>query len=150
MTDRTILGIDPGKMTGWALLDDTGKLVDMGQVSYPGLYEWLDSLHYIDIYVIENFRIRPGVNFSWQEMDTIKAIGAAEFRAYQKGAHVVKQEPANYTVGAKWAGIQIPKDHSISHQAVAYAHAVFYSVKVLGRPVPAFAGRGGLDDAAKG
>ena len=133
-----ILGIDPGETTGWALLSSVGKLVDMGQVKYDGLHKWLDSLSSeIETVVIENFRIRPGTNFTWSEMKTIKVIGALEYRAACIHARVVFQEPSSYNIGSKWAGVTIPKNHDISHQVIAYAHATFYSVHILKNPVPA-------------
>lgn len=131
-----ILGVDPGHTTGWAILNEDGHLEDYGQVHLKRLNEFLDGLSNIGVFVMENFKIRPGVNFSWSEMDTIQILGMFKYRAHQLGAEVVLQEPASYRVGAKWAGKKIPRDHSVSHQVIAYAHAVFYSVYVLKRQPP--------------
>ena len=133
-----ILSVDPGKMSGIAFLNMEGVLCDMNQVPLgKKLFDFLDSLtDEIDTIVIENFRIRPGINFSWQEMDTIKVIGMFEYRATQIGAKLVKQEPSCKSIGAKWNGTPIPKDHSISHQVEAYAHGTYYSHKTLGNMIP--------------
>lgn len=131
-----LLGIDPGDTTGWAVANREGVLADMGQVKLANLASWLDGLHGISAVVLENFRIRPGQNFSWSEMDTIQVIGAVKYRAHQLKAPLILQEPSCKTIGAKWAGIEIPKDHSISHQAEAWAHLTYYSHKKLGNPIP--------------
>lgn len=131
-----ILAVDPGDTTGWAILSMQGILADMGQVKLDKLHDFLDSLVDIDTIVIENFRVRPGVNFSWSELATIQVIGAFGYKAHLLKAKFVKQEPANYTIGAKWAGITIPKNHDISHQVVAYSHGTYYSHKVLKNVIP--------------
>lgn len=132
-----ILAIDPGDVSGYAFLNMEGVLTDMGQFKLANMNTFLDSLHGINTIVLENFRIRPGMNFSWSEMDTIQVIGAVKYRAHQLKCKVVLQEPSCYSIGSKWAGVQIPKDHSISHQVVAYAHGTYYSHKKLGNPIPA-------------
>jgi hypothetical protein len=131
-----ILAIDPGDVSGYAFLNMEGVLADMGQVKLANLHSWLDGLHGIHTVVLENFRIRPGMNFTWNEMSTIQVIGAVKYRAHQLKAPVVLQEPSSYNIGAKWAGVPIPKNHDISHQVVAYAHGTYYSHKKLGNPIP--------------
>lgn len=132
-----ILAIDPGDVSGYAILNMDGVLTDMGQLELSGLAKFLDSLtDDIKVIVVENFRIRPGQNFSWSEMNTIQVIGAIKYRASQLNIKVVLQEPSSYTIGAKWNGTPIPKDHSISHQVVAYAHGTYYSHKVLKNTIP--------------
>jgi len=132
-----ILAIDPGKVSGYAFLNMEGVLADMGQFQLIGLNKFLDSLtSEIKHLIVENFKVRPGVNFAWQEMDTIQVIGAIKYRAWQLKLPVNLQEPSCYTIGAKWAGVSIPKNHDISHQVVAYAHGTYFSHKSLGNPIP--------------
>jgi hypothetical protein len=132
-----ILAIDPGDTTGWASLSMEGVLVDMGQATLAKLYPWLENLtDEFKVIVLENFKVRPGHNFAWSEMNTIQVIGAIKYRAHQLGIPIVLQEPSSYSIGAKWAGVQIPKNHDISHQVVAYAHGTFYSHKKLGNVIP--------------
>lgn len=131
-----ILAIDPGDVSGYAFLNMEGVLADMGQFKLGNMHSFLDGLHGVNVIVLENFRIRPGQNFSWSEMETIQVIGAVKYRAHQLKCKVVLQEPSSYSIGAKWAGVTIPKDHSISHQVVAYAHGTYYSHKVLKNTIP--------------
>jgi hypothetical protein len=132
-----ILALDPGKVSGYAFLNLEGVLADMGQFQLIGLHKFLDSLTpEIKFVVVENFKVRPGVNFAWQEMDTIQVIGAIKYRTHQLKRELFLQEPSCYGIGAKWAGVQIPKNHEISHQVVAYAHGTYFSHKKLGNPIP--------------
>jgi hypothetical protein len=130
------LGLDPGVTTGYAKSDDTGKLLDFGQL---GKFELFDFLELItpDIIVVENFKIRPGHNFNWNGMEVIRVIGAIEYRAHELGCKLVFQEPSVKSVGYKWAGMPTPKSHANSHQTDAWAHLVFFNTKVLGLPIPA-------------
>jgi hypothetical protein len=131
-----ILAIDPGDVSGYAFLNREGVLADMGQFKLANMPTFLDSLSGVSVIVLENFRIRPGQNFSWSEMNTIQVIGAIKYRAHQLKCPVVLQEPSAYPIGIKWAGLVLPKDHSISHQVVAYAHGTYYSHKVLKNTIP--------------
>lgn len=140
-----ILAIDPGDVSGYAFLNMEGVLADMGQFKLANMESFLDGLHGINVIVLENFRIRPDQNFSWSEMNTIQVIGAIKYRAHQLKCKVVLQEPSCYSIGAKWAGVTIPKDHSISHQVVAYAHGTYYSHKKLGNLIPVARNHGKKD-----
>ena len=131
-----ILAIDPGEVSGFAFLNMEGILADMGQIKLPSLNAFLDSLVDIEVMVIENFRVRPNTNFTWSDHPTIQVIGALKYRAHQLGCRVVLQEPSVKSIGAKWNGTPIPKDHSISHLVEAYAHGTYYSHKVLGNTIP--------------
>jgi hypothetical protein len=130
-------GFDPGDVTGIAICDLEGKLVDYGQITADDLMSSLLKITHADVFIIEEFRIRPGVNFSWNDMWTIQAIGMIKFRAFQIGARVKVQSPSIKAIGYKWAGIKTSKDHSFSHQLDAWAHLTYYNHKELGLPIPA-------------
>src|SRR4051812_23211924 len=117
------LGLDPGVTTGYAMSDDSGILIDYGQLKKDELFDFLQDLH-PTIIVVENFKIRPGHNFNWNGMEVIRVIGAIEYRAHELGARLVFQEPSVKSVGYKWAGMPTPKSHSQSHQTDAWAHLV--------------------------
>jgi hypothetical protein len=134
-----VLAIDPGVMNGWAITDN-GVIENYGQLEIGSDFnEFIGGLSFrkIDVVVVENFRIRPGINFSWNEMAVIQVIGIISYVCWLNKIPMEKQEPANYSIGAKWAGITIPKNHDISHGPIAYAHATYYNHKKLGLPIPA-------------
>lgn len=122
---------DPGITTGFAVCNEEGVLQEFGQIKYNDLHKFLDDVVESTHFIIEGFRIRPNHNFAFDEMKTIRVIGALEYRAHQLGAKTVMQDPPNKSIGYKWAGITVPKDHKQSHQTDAYAHLVYYNVKQL-------------------
>jgi hypothetical protein len=130
-------GFDPGNMTGVAISDETGKLVAYEQISFENLFTYLSEIKEAKVFVIEEFLIRPGINFSWNDMKVIQAIGSIRYCAYQLGAAVVMQSPTIKSIGYKWAGIKTSKDHSFSHQLDAWAHLTYFNHKKLGLPIPA-------------
>lgn len=136
MTEKH-LGVDPGLTTGWAFTDVTGRIIDMGQVEYNKVFKFIDSIgSEVKHLVVEDFAIMPNVNFAFDTMKTIRVIGALQFRAYQLGLEIRLQSPTIKHAGYKWAGLQVPKDHSMSHQTDAYAHVVYYNHRVLNLPIP--------------
>jgi hypothetical protein len=130
------LGLDPGVTSGYAMSDNTGRLLDYGQLGKNELFDFLQDIRPYVI-VVENFKIRPGHNFNWNGMEVIRVIGAIEYRAHELGVPLVFQEPSVKSVGYKWAGMPPPKSHAQSHQTDAWAHLVFYNSKILGLPIPA-------------
>jgi hypothetical protein len=132
------IGIDPGQTTGFAICDEDGKLVDYGSHKKAAFFSFLHSVR-PTMFVVENFKIRPNINFTWNEMEVIRIIGAVEFRAHSINAKVVFQEPSIKPIGYKWAGITVPKDHGLSHATDAWAHLTYYNHKILKLPIPAIA-----------
>jgi hypothetical protein len=116
--------------------DDSGKLLDYGQLAKYELFEFLSDIH-PHVIVCENFKIRPGHNFNWNGMEVIRVIGAIEYRAHELRATMVFQEPSVKSVGYKWAGMPPPKSHASSHQTDAWAHLVFYNTKIMKLEIPA-------------
>jgi hypothetical protein len=107
-----------------------------GQLKREQFHAYLLSA-FPTVFIVENFRVRPGTNFTWQEHEVIRVIGAIEYQAFIADAEVVFQEPAIKSIGYKWAGLSVPKNHDMSHETDAYAHLVYYNTKVLGLPIPA-------------
>lgn len=130
------LGLDPGVTSGFAMSDNTGKLIDYGQLGKIELFDFLMDIK-PEVVVVENFKIRPGHNFNWNGMEVIRVIGAIEYRAHELKARLAFQEPSVKSVGYKWAGLPEPTNHKNSHQTDAWAHLVFFNHKILGLPIPA-------------
>jgi hypothetical protein len=123
------LAIDPGETLGYATFSETGQLLDMGQFRFEKFLEEIESLLTSDIKVciVEDY-----VNYAWQKQkrwsknNTSKIIGKIELLAQLRGVKIVLQPAANYSIGAKWGGFEIPSNHDISHQFVAAAHGIFW------------------------
>jgi len=129
---------DPGIVTGVAVSDEEGICQQVDQFTLEKLYEFLKGIDDAAVFVVENFRIRPekAQSFSWDGMKVIRIIGAIEFAAYKLGCEYILQEPSVKPIGYKWAGLSVPKDHSMSHQTDAWAHLVYYNHKVKGLQIP--------------
>lgn len=146
-----IYSIDPGETTGVAIGDDQGKLVGMSQHPWDRLPDYINSILDADLFIVEEFKIRPdkAMSFSFSDMKTIQVIGMFKLRAHQIGATTRYQRPLDKIMGYRWSGTTAPKAHSLSHQVDAYAHMVFYWVHVLGLTPPAAARLTPIDSTAK-
>lgn len=141
-----LYSFDPGKTTGFAkwILDDGGKNdftmpVSFGELSIVQLYKFLDDLTWDEVvndiaFIYENYRIRNnpkhrGFNHQWNTGDTLRVIGAIEFRAYQMQIPIHSQEPNVRSVGAGFSGLaHDPNKHDKDHIS-AMKHGYYYMVK---------------------
>lgn len=142
--DNTVYSFDPGRVTGIAKGDTFGNLFETVQLEEEPLWDYLESIKIAHTFIIEEFRIRPdkAQSFIFSEMQTIQIIGALKFKAHQFGAQVIMQSPTIKSIGYKWAGIQPPKNHGLSHSTDAYAHLSYYWTKTLDlQPIVVRSGR---------
>lgn len=133
-----ILGIDPGKATGWANISVENKQISLGKFGVTKDQTLVDiaaEVEAADLVVYEGFWIRPDMaqrgNFNWQSLPAEQAIGAllTLCKLYQKEA--VKQQPSQRVPGYSFAGMVYKKGKKGTHWQDALAHAVFYAVKNL-------------------
>lgn len=142
-----IYSFDPGQMNGIATGSSTGKLSGLKQVGWEDFPKYLDEIKNAELFIIEEFRIRPdkAMSFSFSDMKTIQTIGMLRYRAHQLKTPMKFQRPTDKTIGYRWSGTPPPKNHSLSHQTDAYAHLVFHWVHTLGLEPPAAAKAKPLD-----
>ena len=124
-----ILGIDPGKTSGWALLEDALPL-KMGEWKET---EFATELHSLckaespDVLVIEDFVFRPGFKEGkWKTTEVSKLIGEARTIAKIEQIEYVEQAPAIKPVGYGMAGLKYVKGKRGTHMQDAIAHATYY------------------------
>jgi hypothetical protein len=135
-----LLGIDPGKSTGWARISiDDNKRIHLGEFGVTKdvtLVEIKDHIEDCDIIIYENFLVRPKVaeagRFNWQDMVAPRVIGALTTLCalYQKD--IQKQEPVQRIPGYGFSGMVYKPGAKGKHWQDALAHAVFYAVSKLG------------------
>lgn len=135
-----ILGVDPGKTTGWAnvTMDEDRRLEmgEFGQTKDMQLIEIIDQIRSADIIVYEGWWTRPDKamngKFNWQGVDPEKVIGSLLTLAklHQKDK-VVKQQASQRVAGFAWAGMEYKQGAKGRHWQDAFAHAVYYAVKTL-------------------
>lgn len=135
----TILGLDPGKTTGWAIIrvgeDRKVELGLIGETKDMALLEIEPRFDEADVIVYENFLVRPKNamkgDFNYDPMFAPQVIGAIKTLAALKKKDLQKQEPAIKPVGYGFAGLQYTRGKKGMHVQDAIAHAWFYAVKQL-------------------
>jgi hypothetical protein len=134
-----LLGIDPGKTTGWAtieVIDNQIKLGLFGNTSDQTLVKLKEQIEWADVIVYEGFWLRPDKarlgHFDWQQNVAEQAIGSllTLCKLYQK-SKVVKQQPSQKLPGYGFSGQTYKKGAKGKHWQDALAHACFYAVSQL-------------------
>jgi len=124
-----VLAFDPGKTTGWALVDGThyegGELL-----SWYGADRLIIKLH-PDVVVVESFRLFPHMakTLIGSTFPTVEVIGTLKYMTeHHMGCPLVLQEPSE----AKQIRRLPPKErlpigHKLSpHEKSALQHAILY------------------------
>jgi hypothetical protein len=128
-----VLGIDPGKTTGWGLLDCSPverKVVRVGEWKEAEFEDELLKIlreEPVDALVIEDFVFRP--NFKegkWKTTEVSKLIGKASTCAKLFDCIYVEQPPAIKPVGYGMAKLKYVKGKRGTHMQDAVAHATYY------------------------
>ena len=141
-----ILGVDPGKTTGWATItvnDETKKIGPglFGNCTDTSLVEINEHVAWADVVVYEGFWVRPDLakagGFDWGKMTAEEAIGSLRTLCkLNQNTPMVEQQPAQRVPGYSFAGMVYKKGAKGKHWQDAFAHAVFYAVtKLQAHPV---------------
>jgi hypothetical protein len=127
------LAIDPGHTTGVAWFKENGDLDNADEFTMEKVNDFLDQqiTNQIGLIICEDFRLYPWKSSqqSWSRLETVRIIGAIDYRAHQCGIPIVYQDPAIKAIAYKWAGKTPAKNHSESHVLDAYVHGVYYLQK---------------------
>ena len=133
-----ILGLDPGKSTGWATITVEDKKITLGLFGITKdqtLVEIEDELKKADVVVYEGYWIRPDKAhsgaFDWDEAPALQVIGSLLTLCRLHGKKNVKQQPSQRVPGYAFAGLKYEKKKQGQHAQDALAHAVYYAVKQL-------------------
>ena len=131
-----ILGVDPGKTTGLALIEIVDRVPHIRWMDesrdVTGL-DYKDKIQLVDVVVMENFLVRPNKAkrgaFDWSDMVAPRVIGAVTSLAAQFDTKLVIQEPSIKPVGYGYSNLNYVKGKQGQHVSDAVAHAVYYGVK---------------------
>lgn len=128
------LSLDPGESTGWATFRKNGSLVEFGTIrGKEALYHFLEAVSInISTIILEDYHLFPHKSNAqaWSSLNTVRYIGAVDYWAETTGRRVVLQDPSVKAMAYKWAGIEIPKRKSDTHETDAYVHGVYYLQKL--------------------
>lgn len=121
-----VWAIDPGKRNGFAKWNwETGVYLGTTILSFEDVLDRLaqaDNLHSI---VIESFRSRGAITRG-SSNEASQVIGAADSACRRLAIPLVRQQPGNRFLAAKWAGIVLdPRKHT-KDDISAYLHGFFY------------------------
>jgi hypothetical protein len=140
-----ILGVDPGKTTGLALIevvDRRMQLLATTQSRDSLCLDWLELLKSADLLAVESFQLRPQKartgSFDWSDMLTPQVIGSIRTLAAMHGKELELQSPSVKPMGYAWSGQKYVAKKPGTHQQDALAHATYYAVKHM-KAVPASA-----------
>lgn len=131
-----VLGIDPGKVTGWALVKTEDKKMspmNFGHSRDQTALELQPQIEKAEIVVIESFLVRPknarrGA-FDYDDMVAPRVIGAVTTLATLLGKQVVMQPASIKPVGYGFSNTKYVKGKKNMHQWDALAHACYWLVK---------------------
>lgn len=127
-SEQEYLAIDPGKRTGWATFDESGKPTGMGAFDGEDRFlDWFEEQH-PGLVIIERYRNRGGFVNSFSDMPTSQHIGAIKRVCRKKKIPIVEQDPSPALaiglrfIGAHstYAGKHVPDEIS------ALAHGTYY------------------------
>jgi hypothetical protein len=135
-----ILGLDPGKTTGYMLIELDGQKITPtvhfgGEKNGEIMEEIVPLIREADLVIIEDFLVRPDKarkgSFDYSSMVAPQVIGKI-IQACQMTATKYEKQPASVKPPAYGFSNQkyVPGKKGM-HWQDAYAHAVYYAVKKL-------------------
>lgn len=133
-----ILGLDPGRSTGWGVISvdpDTKKMsvLNYGVTKDQTLVDILPDMKTVDRIVFETFEIRPGEArkgaFDWDPMETPQVIGALKCLSRLYDLPIFPQSPSVKPVGYGFLNLKYVKGKQGMHSTDGLVHAAFYAVR---------------------
>lgn len=132
---RLILGIDPGKSTGWVVFENgviKAQGIDRSVDAFIDTLDTIDITYGVpDLVVMEKFVLfkHKALQQSGSELEASQIIGMVKRQAKKWGAKLVIQHSNILPVAQIWSKLPMPSNHRNSHWISAYNHVVYYLVK---------------------
>lgn len=134
-----ILGFDPGKTTGWAMMEVENKKIlplNLGQDKDMSMRQQIENIKSADLVVIEDFLVDPKFArkgaFDYNDMPASQVIGSLKTLCEMSDKKFVLQGASVKPMGYGWMGMRYVKGKKNMHHWDAVAHVVYYAVKKLG------------------
>lgn len=134
-----ILGIDPGKNTGYSVVQLEGRKLrptgELGVCKNESIDAIKDLIESIDLVVIEDFLIRPDKarkgNFDYNNMVAPRIIGKIELLCELTGTRLEKQPASVKPPAYGISNMKYVPGKKGMHWQDAHAHACYYAVRNL-------------------
>lgn len=134
-----LLGIDPGKTTGVALVEAIEKsklrLLEVLESRSDTLLDLVHLIEKCDLVICEAWLTRPGDArkgaFDYNVMEGPERIGSVRTLTALHQKKFVLQPASIKPIGYAWANQRYIPGKKGLHQQDAIAHAVYYAVKLL-------------------
>jgi hypothetical protein len=136
MSRLQILGIDPGDMTGWSLVEDPGgHEIAHGMEHYNAMPVWLEQciawcgpIHTV---IVEDFALfkNKALAQAGSKLYAPRVIGMIEYWAHLNQVGLVFQPPSIKPIAQKFTQRKPTGAHSKSHDIDAYNHAIYWLTK---------------------
>lgn len=128
---KMLMAIDPGKYTGWAIINngfDTSFGICNGLEEFAN---WLEEQPIPDVIVYEGYKLfkNKALKQSGSQMDAPQAIGILKSYALRKKVPAHVQFSDILPIAQLWSKMPLPKNHDISHGISAYNHGFYWLVK---------------------
>lgn len=123
------LSIDPGKTTGWARFDEQGEPIAFGKITGPDKFlDWLEDQSDVSVYIIEEYRNRPGTKVNvWSTGPTQQHIGAIKRIAHKRNITIHMQEASQLSIGLRFIGMHRQyKGKHVPDDVSALAHGTYF------------------------
>jgi hypothetical protein len=136
-----ILGVDPGQLTGIALVDDQGALQRNWNADFDTVKKMLADKKFtslIDQVVMEQFvlyRNKAGKQVG-SKMPASKVIGMVELWASMHNIPIAMQMASVLPIAMKISRVRPVGAHNDNHWVDAYNHAFYWLVKHRNVPTP--------------
>lgn len=129
MLPGKIMAFDPGKTTGFAIFEPTGKLDTFGQLSMEQMEQFCNEYKEpVAVVIAEDYVLfkRRALQQSGSRMHASQVIGMLRVFARKMDAKFILQDAERKLDGERLSQKHPPSDHDYSHQVDAYNHAFFW------------------------
>jgi hypothetical protein len=123
------MAFDPGKVTGFATFAENGMPVEMGHIPdwNVGVARFVNTPVFKSnppkVVICEAYQIRGrGQTVNSDAIRTRSVISIIKNFAAASEARLIMQQASILPIAAKFSGMEMPRDHSLSHQISAFNH----------------------------
>jgi acyl carrier protein len=125
---QKFLALDPGGTTGYAVFNEEGNCIDMGEVfTKEELRELLNDTKPTTV-ICEDWKTKKDVRLGGDPLETVRIIGRVEewCDTQTPKVRVVLQLNTVKGIAYKMAGAVKPKNKKLEHRMDAYVHGVYF------------------------